>query len=72
MSAKVGKEHIDVWGHTNNVCYVQWMQDVVGHSEAIGWDSKRYLDRGAIWWFVVTRLTINVLSCLGNIILAQT
>ncbi|MGI6401276.1 MAG: acyl-CoA thioesterase [Thermoguttaceae bacterium] len=73
MSAKVGKEHIDVWGHTNNVCYVQWMQDVaVGHSEAIGWDSKRYLDRGAIWVVRSHKVDYKRSSCLGNIILAQT
>ena len=69
----VEKEHIDVWGHTNNVCYVQWMQDVaVGHSAAMGWDSKRYLNNGAIW--VVRNHTIDYKhsSYLGNRILVQT
>ena len=70
---KVEEEHIDVWGHTNNVCYVQWMQDVAaGHSAAIGWDAKRYLDNRAIW--VVRNHTIDYKhsSYLGNRILVQT
>ncbi len=65
--------HLDVWGHTNNVCYIQWMQDVaVGHSAAIGWDSKRYLDAGAIW--VVRNHTVDYRrsTYLGNRILVQT
>ena len=73
MVVTVEKEHIDVWGHANNVCYVQWMQDVaVGHSAAMGWDSKRYLNDGAIW--VVRNHTIDYKrsSYLGNRILVQT
>ena len=73
MVVTVEREHIDVWGHTNNVCYVQWMQDVaVGHSAALGWDSKRYLDVGAIW--VVRNHTIDYKrsSYLGSRILVQT
>lgn len=47
---EVAEKNLDVWNHTNNVCYVQWMQDVaVEHSETLGWDAKRYLESGAIW-----------------------
>lgn len=47
---EIGEAQLDVWNHTNNVCYVQWMQDVaVEHSDALGWNSSRYLDSGAIW-----------------------
>ena len=73
MVVTVKKEHIDVWGHTNNVCYVQWMQDVaVGHSAAIGWDSKCYLDNGAIWVVRNHSIDYRRSSYLGNHILVQT
>lgn len=73
MTVEVEKAHIDVWGHTNNVCYVQWMQDVaVGHSAAIGWDSKRYLDAGAIWVVRSHEIKYERSSYLGNQILVQT
>lgn len=73
MVVTVEKDHIDVWGHANNVCYVQWMQDVaVGHSAAIGWDSKRYLDIGAIWVVRNHSIDYKRSSYLGNRILVQT
>lgn len=57
---EVTEEHLDVWNHTNNVCYVQWMQDVaVEHSAVLGWDSKRYIDSGLFGWFGVMKLIID-------------
>ncbi len=55
---EVSDTNLDVWNHTNNICYIQWMQDVaVGHSAILGWDSTRYLESGAIW--VVRNHTID-------------
>lgn len=70
---EVTDANLDVWNHTNNVCYIQWMQDVaVGHSAILGWDSQRYLDAGAIW--VVRNHTIdyNRSTYKGNKLLVQT
>lgn len=69
----VEESHLDVWGHTNNVCYVHWMQDVaVAHSAAIGWPAQKYLDHKSIW--VVRNHTIDYKrsTYLGNEILVQT
>ena len=39
----VKPDHIDVMGHTNNVVYVGWLEDVAwGHSNALGLDWARY------------------------------
>lgn len=39
----VDDEHIDVMGHTNNVVYVSWLEDVAwGHSKALGLDWEKY------------------------------
>ncbi len=70
---QVQQSHLDVWGHANNVCFVQWMQDIaVAHSDVLGWNAQRYLDFGAIW--VVKRHTIDYhrSAYLGDKILAQT
>jgi len=64
---------VDVWNHTNNVCYVRWMQDVaVAHSEELGWNSERYLAEGAIW--VVRSHHVDYLrsTFCGDRLLAQT
>jgi len=41
---KVQPEHIDRFGHVNNVVYVQWMQDVASaHIEQLGLGLNEYL-----------------------------
>ena len=73
MLIQAQESHLDVWGHVNNVCFVQWMQDIaVAHSDVLGWGAQRYLDFGAIW--VVRSHTIDYRrsAYLGNKILAQT
>lgn len=46
----VPAEAIDANGHTNNIAYVQWMQDVaIEHSTAMGWSIARYLEAGTAW-----------------------
>ena len=46
----VPPDAIDVQGHTNNVEYVRWMQDVaVRHSAAQGWPMERYARTGTGW-----------------------
>ncbi len=43
-------DDIDVQGHANNVCYVQWMQDAaVAHSAAQGWPLDAYRRLGGGW-----------------------
>ena len=70
---EVTKSHLDVWNHTNNVCYVQWMQDVaVGHSAALGWDSERYLKAGAIWVVRSHAIDYRHSTYEGDKILVQT
>ena len=35
---KVGKESIDVLGHTNNKEYLRWMEEAaLAHSDSLGW-----------------------------------
>jgi acyl-CoA thioester hydrolase len=46
----VHDDEIDVQGHVNNVCYVQWLQDAaVAHSAAQGWPTAAYLRLGCGW-----------------------
>lgn len=48
---KVVDEHIDIMGHTNNVVYVSWLEDVAwGHSQALGlgWDKYQQLNRAMV------------------------
>ena len=41
---KVGKESIDVLGHTNNKEYLRWMEEAaLAHSDSLGWTMDRYL-----------------------------
>lgn len=73
MCVEVIKEHLDVWNHTNNVRYVQWMQDVaVEHSVALGWDSQHYLQAGAIWVVRSHKIDYRKSTHLGDKLLVQT
>ncbi|MBR4751183.1 MAG: acyl-CoA thioesterase [Thermoguttaceae bacterium] len=70
---EVTDENLDVWNHTNNVCYVQWMQDVaVEHSVVLGWDSRRYLDSGAIWVVRSHKIDYRKSTYKGDKLLVQT
>jgi len=41
----VDDQHIDLMGHTNNVVYVSWLEDVAwGHSQALGLDWIQYAE----------------------------
>lgn len=47
----VGPEHIDGFGHVNNVNYLKWLEDVAwAHSNALGlgWDAYRSLNSGCV------------------------
>lgn len=47
----VEEQHIDLMGHTNNVVYVSWLEDVAwGHSQALGlgWDVYAQLNRAMV------------------------
>ena len=53
-------EHIDPSGHVNNAVYLNWLNDAaMAHSEALGYDTKRYHEIGAV--FVVRRHEIDYL-----------
>ena len=48
---QVEDKHIDIMGHTNNVVYVSWLEDVAwGHSQALGlgWDKYTELNRAMV------------------------
>ena len=48
---QVSDEHIDIMGHTNNVVYVSWLEDVAwGHSKALGlgWEKYQQLNRAMV------------------------
>lgn len=39
----VDNQHLDDFGHVNNIVYLQWMQDIAwAHSAALGLDLKAY------------------------------
>lgn len=43
MHIKVENQHLDSFGHVNNVIYLQWMQDVAwAHSTRLGLDLAAY------------------------------
>lgn len=47
----VGAEHLDAFGHVNNVTYLKWLEDVAwAHSNALGlgWDAYRRLNTGCV------------------------
>jgi acyl-CoA thioester hydrolase len=46
----VHPDHIDRFGHVNNLVYLNWMLDAaVAHSAAQGWDAERYDALGSAW-----------------------
>ncbi len=56
----VKKADLDENGHVNNICYVQWMQELaIDHSACLGWPGSRYLEHEVMW--VVHRHTIDYL-----------
>ncbi len=43
-------EHIDANKHVSNIVYIKWMQDIaVMHSDACGWNTKRYHQYHCTW-----------------------
>jgi acyl-CoA thioester hydrolase len=50
-SVEVGKADIDVLGHTNNVVYLRWLEQVAwAHSESLGldWEAYKRLGRAMV------------------------
>lgn len=73
LTLEVTDEHIDELGHTNNLVYVRWVQDVaMAHSAAVGLDVAAYHRIGAV--FVVRRHEIDYLrpALRGDRILVRT
>jgi acyl-CoA thioester hydrolase len=53
--------HLDGFGHTNNIVYLAWIQDVAwSHSIALGWDMAAYRRIGA--GFVARRHELDYLA----------
>lgn len=47
-TVRVGAEHLDDFGHTNNVVYLAWLQDVAwAHSQTLGLGMDDYRRLGA-------------------------
>ena len=48
QTLEVGAVHLDAFGHTNNVVYLSWLQDVAwAHSVALGFGMEDYRRVGA-------------------------
>ena len=60
LSLRVLPEHLDDYQHTNNVIYLQWLEQVAwAHSAAIGFDMAAYQRMGC--GFVVRRHELDYL-----------
>jgi acyl-CoA thioester hydrolase len=73
LEIAVGVEHLDGFGHVNNVNYLRWLEDVGwAHSNALGldWDAYRRLNAGC----VVHRHELDYLAAChaGDTLLAGT
>ena len=73
VCVEIKDAHLDVRGHTNNVHYVQWMQDVaVEPSSAVGWTAERYLANKSIWVVRSHHVEYRRSTYLGDKLLLQT
>ena len=73
LAVAVGPEHIDVMRHTNNVVYLQWLEQVAwSHSQALGLGPAEYEALGH--GMVVRQHTLDYLTAtrLGERILLAT
>lgn len=69
----VADQDIDIQERVNNVCYVQWMQDVaVAHSAAQGWSVERYVSRNEGWVVRRHAITYKRPAVLGDVITVAT
>jgi acyl-CoA thioester hydrolase len=69
----VGPEHLDGFGHVNNVTYLKWLEDVAwaqSNALGLGWEGFRALNTG----FVVHRHELDYLAATfaGDALLAAT
>lgn len=51
LEKRVTADDIDIMGHTNNVVYLKWLEEVAwGHSKSLGlgWDVYEKLNRGLV------------------------
>ena len=47
LSVTVAAEHVDQFGHTNNVQYLRWLEQVAwSHSESLGLSFEAFAQRG--------------------------
>jgi acyl-CoA thioester hydrolase len=73
LRVSVQDAHIDLMQHTNNVVYLQWLEDVAwAHSSALGLGPQQYKDCGH--GLVVRRHELNYLAAtrLGEELLLAT
>ncbi|WP_440615420.1 acyl-CoA thioesterase [Cysteiniphilum sp. 6C5] len=66
-------EHIDANQHVSNIVYIKWMQDIaVMHSDACGWDTKRYHQNHCTWVAKTHFIDYIKQVFLGEVIEART
>ena len=69
----ISEHDIDRQGRVNNVCYVQWMQDIAtAHTASKGWDMARYGALGQGWVVRQHSVTYKRPALLGDVISATT
>lgn len=73
QNIRISEPDIDRQGRVNNVCYIQWMQDVAtAHTASKGWDIARYEALGQGWVVRQHSVTYKRPALLEDIILATT
>lgn len=69
----IADQDIDRQGRVNNVCYVQWMQDLAtAHTAAKGWDMARYEALAQGWVVRRHAVVYKRPALLGDDIMAAT
>ena len=70
---RITEHEIDRQGRVNNVCFIQWMQDVASaHTASKGWNVARYEALGQGWVVRQHSVTYKRPALLGNVISATT
>lgn len=70
---EVTEKYLDEMHHVNNVCYVQWMQEVaIAHSVANGWPTERYLQCHHAWFARSHEIEYLTPAFLGDKLIVQT
>lgn len=67
VSIAVGPEHMDELGHTNNVHYLQWLQECAWqHSTAVGFSAEQMTESGYAMVVRETRMSYLAATFTGD------